>query len=72
MAKEKMISQGKEPSGFAPSALYVSSVVQGYETTQRSISVAAGITEVTIRNRYKDLLSFVQEEEIKDKKPKNV
>ena len=72
MAKEKMISQGKDPIGFAASALYVASVVQGYDTTQRSISVAAGITEVTIRNRYKDLLSFVQEEEIKDKKPKNV
>ena len=65
-AKKKLVSQGKDPIGFAASALYVSNVVLGYSTTQRAISVAANITEVTIRNRYKDLLKFVKEDDIKD------
>ena len=65
-AKKKLVSQGKDPIGFAASALYVASVVLGYNTTQRSVSVAANITEVTIRNRYKDLLKFVKESDIKD------
>ncbi len=69
-AKKQLVSQGKDPIGFAASALYVANVVLGYNTTQRAISVAANITEVTIRNRYKDLLKFVKEGDIKDIRPK--
>lgn len=65
-AKKQLVSQGKDPIGFAASALYVANVVLGYNTTQRAVSVAANITEVTIRNRYKDLLKFVKESDIKD------
>jgi transcription initiation factor TFIIB len=36
--------------------LYVSSVLINQTKTQREIASAAGITEVTLRNRYKELV----------------
>ena len=36
-------------------ALYVACVTNGENKTQRDVAEAAGITEVTIRNRYKGL-----------------
>ena len=41
--------------GLAASALYLSCVKNGVSVTQRDIAEAAGVTEVTIRNRYKGL-----------------
>jgi transcription initiation factor TFIIB len=54
-AKEKGVAAGKDPVGLAASALYVASTLSGEEKTQRDIAQAAGVTEVTIRNRYKNL-----------------
>ena len=67
-ANKDMVNQGKDPIGFAASALYVSCIVCGFNNiTQRAVSNAANITEVTIRNRYKDLLKYVDENDIQDK-----
>ena len=41
--------------GFAAAALYVACVTNGENKTQRDVAEAAGVTEVTIRNRYKGL-----------------
>ena len=41
--------------GLAAAALYLSCVKNGEDKTQKDIAVAAGVTEVTIRNRYKGL-----------------
>jgi len=41
--------------GMAASALYISSVRMGEIHSQREIAQAAGVTEVTLRNRCKDL-----------------
>ena len=49
------LSAGKDPMGLAAAALYLSCVINGENKTQKDISVAAGVTEVTIRNRYKGL-----------------
>jgi transcription initiation factor TFIIB len=49
------ISAGKDPMGFAASALYVACTLERDDKTQRDIAEAAGVTEVTIRNRYKGL-----------------
>jgi transcription initiation factor TFIIB len=49
------ITAGKDPMGLAAAALYLSCVLCGENTTQKVIAMAAGVTEVTIRNRYKGL-----------------
>jgi transcription initiation factor TFIIB len=49
------ISAGKDPMGLAGSILYLSSKNSGENITQIDIAEAAGVTEVTIRNRFKDL-----------------
>ncbi len=42
---------GKSPTGLAATALYLACVKMGENITQKQVSVAANITEVTIRNR---------------------
>jgi len=54
-AQERKESSGKDPMGLAASALYLSCVKNGISTTQRKVAQAAGITEVTVRNRCKGL-----------------
>lgn len=54
-AEETKISAGKDPMGLAAAALYVACVTNGESKTQRDVAEAAGVTEVTIRNRYKGL-----------------
>ena len=54
-AKQMRISAGKDPMGFAASALYVACTLEGEAKTQKDVAEAAGVTEVTIRNRYKGL-----------------
>ncbi len=64
-ANDMELSAGKDPMGLAAAALYLSCTVNGDSTTQKVIAMAAGVTEVTIRNRYKGLKEslhvFVQE-----------
>ncbi|MDH3677802.1 MAG: transcription initiation factor IIB [Nitrosopumilus sp.] len=55
IAQEHEESSGKDPMGLAAAALYLSSVMNGENITQRDIAQAANVTEVTIRNRYKGL-----------------
>jgi transcription initiation factor TFIIB len=52
---EKRISAGKNPMGFAATVLYISCLKTGEAKTQTDIAAAAGVTEVTIRNRFKEL-----------------
>lgn len=49
------ISAGKLPMGLAATVLYMSCLQNGEIRTQRDIAVAAGVTDVTIRNRFNDL-----------------
>jgi transcription initiation factor TFIIB len=48
-------SAGKDPMGIAASVLYLTSLKNGENITQKHIANVAGVTEVTIRNRAKDL-----------------
>ena len=48
-------SAGKDPMGFAGAVLYVSLQMEGKTVRQVDIADAAGVTEVTIRNRAMDL-----------------
>ncbi len=54
-AMEKELTSGKGPTGVAAAALYIASVLVGERKTQRDVADIAGVTEVTIRNRYKEL-----------------
>ncbi|MGA8737977.1 MAG: transcription initiation factor IIB, partial [Nitrososphaeraceae archaeon] len=54
---EQEFSAGKDPMGFAGAVLYVSLQLDGKTIRQIDIAEAAGVTEVTIRNRAKDLKS---------------
>lgn len=54
-ANKMELTAGKDPMGLAASALYLSCVMSGENTTQKVIALAAGVTEVTIRNRCKGL-----------------
>ena len=49
------LTSGKGPTGVAAAALYIASVLLGERKTQKDIAVVAGVTEVTIRNRYKEM-----------------
>jgi transcription initiation factor TFIIB len=54
-AQERKESAGKDPMGLAATALYLACIKNGLSITQRDLAEAAGVTEVTIRNRYKGL-----------------
>jgi transcription initiation factor TFIIB len=56
-ATKKGITAGKDPMGFAATVLYVSSLKTKEKISQIDIAQAAGVTEVTIRNRFKDFKS---------------
>src|SRR6185437_631767 len=52
-----LLSDGKSPNGIAAAYLYLSSILLGVNILQMDISKLAGVTEVTIRNRCKDILT---------------
>jgi transcription initiation factor TFIIB len=56
---QRGISAGKNPMSFAATVLYISSFKAGENITQLDIANAAGVTEVTLRNRIKELNSTV-------------
>ena len=55
--KDNSIADGKAPNGIAAAYLYVASVLLGQSVLQRDVSSIAGVTEVTIRNRCKEILT---------------
>ena len=50
-AKDSGIVAGKDPMGIAAASLYLACISTGEIKSQKEISIASGITEVTIRNR---------------------
>ncbi|MEM0214737.1 MAG: transcription initiation factor IIB [Archaeoglobaceae archaeon] len=54
-AEERELTSGRGPTGVAAAAIYVASILLGERRTQREVAEVAGVTEVTIRNRYKEL-----------------
>ena len=51
------LSSGKGPTGIAAAAIYIASVLVGERRSQREIADILGITEVTIRNRFKEIVT---------------
>jgi len=70
-AQKVELTSGRGPTGIAAAALYVAALINGEKRTQREVADVAGVTEVTIRNRYKELLDKLKlEKEIKKIKKK--
>ena len=55
---------GKDPRGIAAAALYLACKIRDERCTQKDIAEAAGITEVTLRNRLKDLEKVIDANKI--------
>jgi transcription initiation factor TFIIB len=56
-AEKEKITAGKDPNGLAAAALYIACIQEDQKFTQKDIAYAAGVTEVTIRNRYKGIVN---------------
>jgi len=57
------LTSGRGPAGIAAAGLYVAALMNDEKKTQREVADVAGITEVTIRNRYKELIERLGLEE---------
>ncbi len=55
-AKKKGIISGKSPTGLAAAAIYIACLLKNEEKTQRQIADAISLTEVTLRNRQKEII----------------
>ncbi|MFB6470865.1 MAG: transcription initiation factor IIB [Vulcanisaeta sp. AZ3] len=54
-ARKRGLTAGKDPAGLAAAAVYIASLLRGEVRTQKEVAIAAQVTEVTVRNRYKEL-----------------
>ena len=59
-AKDTGLAAGKDPMGIAAAALYLACISTGEIKSQKEISIASGITEVTIRNRCAGLRKMLE------------
>jgi transcription initiation factor TFIIB len=55
LLRRKTLTAGKDPMGLAASILYIACKETGENKTQKNLAIASGVTEVTIRNRIRDL-----------------
>ena len=60
-AREAGVHSGKSPVGLAAAAVYAASLLTNEKVTQNDVSEVADISEVTIRNRYHELLEVEQD-----------
>jgi len=54
-ATRHKLTSGRGPTGLAAASMYIASILCDERRTQRAVADIAGVTEVTIRNRYKEL-----------------
>jgi len=55
-AKGQGVHSGKSPVGLAAAAIYAAALLTNEKVTQSQVSDVTDVSEVTIRNRYKELL----------------
>ena len=56
VATKEEITSGRSPKGIAAGALYIASKIHNERKTQAEIAKVADVTEVTVRNSYKELI----------------
>lgn len=54
--KREGFTEGKDPAGIAAATVYIASILVDEKRTQKQVAEAANVTEVTIRNRYRDII----------------
>jgi len=59
-AKKQRLTSGRGAKSIAAATCYIASTVSGERRTQRDFAEAADLTEVTIRNRYKEMMKRLQ------------
>ncbi|MGH9910709.1 MAG: transcription initiation factor IIB, partial [Nitrososphaerales archaeon] len=57
VTEDHVLADGKAPNGLAAAYLYIASILLGVNVLQRDVSSLSNVTEVTIRNRCKDILT---------------
>jgi len=65
-ARDRKALIGKDPRGIAAAALYMACKANDEKRTQKDIAKAAGTTEVTLRNRLRDLENVVEHTDLLD------
>jgi len=58
--KDAGIHSGKSPTGLAAAAIYTAALRHGVDRTQENVGQAAGVTAVTVRNRYHEQQSILE------------
>lgn len=56
-AKKQRLTSGRGAKGISAATCYIASAISGERRTQREIAEAADVTEVTIRNRYREMMN---------------
>lgn len=62
-SKRTGVTAGKDPSGLAAAAVYLAALKHGFRRTQKEVAQVAGVTEVTVRNRYKEITTALKMEQ---------
>jgi len=55
-AREEKITIGKNPNSLAAAAIYIAALRNNVACSQKEVSAVCQITEVTLRNRYKEFI----------------
>jgi len=63
LAKSQSVHSGKSPAGLAAGAIYGATRLTGEHLTQATVSDETHVSQVTIRNRYQELLEVYVEQE---------
>jgi transcription initiation factor TFIIB len=56
----KNITSGRDPTKLAAAAIYIAGILEGEKRTQKDIAKVANISEVTLRNRYKEIAKLLK------------
>ena len=57
--KNSDYANGKDPSGLAAASIYIAGLLTGEHKLQKEIAEVAGVTEVTLRTRYKEIIKLL-------------
>jgi len=59
MAQERGLTSGRGPTGVCAASIYAATILTKEKRTQRKIARVSQVTEVTVRNRFSELVEFL-------------